>query len=110
MALLLLLAMFLVAPVCLAQPNDQGQVWLPPSWVFGSGYTPSDYSGSMGSWGYDPFSYYNYQGKTYYPYNPYYYYYPGSTSYPYSYSYWYPYNIYGYPYAYWYPYNYYSNY
>ncbi len=92
-ALLLLLAMLLLAPSCLAQmDHDQGSnnIWLTPSWVFGSGYTPYDYypSGLWG-YGYDPFSYYSYQGKTY---NPYRYYY--SYQYPYRYSYWYPFNYY----------------
>lgn len=90
--LLLLPAMMLLAPVCLAQSDDQEQVWLPPSWVFGSGYTPSDYLGSAWYRGYDPFYYYSYQGKTYYPYRYSYYYYPGSSWYPYRYSYLYPYN------------------
>jgi len=76
-ALLLLPAMLLVASICLAQ-SDHGheQVWLPSSWVFGSGYSPYDYPGSVIGWGYDPFSYYSYQGKTYNPYR---------YSYPYTY-------------------------
>lgn len=81
-ALLPLLAMVLVAPICMAQSGDENEDrWLPPSWVFGSGYTPYDYPGSFWDRGYDPFSYYNYQGKTYHPYR-------------YSYNYWYPYNYY----------------
>jgi hypothetical protein len=90
LALLLLPAMLLVAPICLAQSDhNQEQVWLPPSWVFGSGYAPYDYPVSLGGWGYDPFSYYNYQGKTYNPYRYSYYYYP----YTYRY-YWDPYASY----------------
>lgn len=107
-ALMLLPAMLLVAPICLAQSHhDREQVWLPPSWVFGSGYTHYDYPGSVGGWGYDPFSYYSHQGKTYNPYRYSNYYYPGSTWYP---SY-YRYNYYPYTYRnYWYPYTYHSGY
>ena len=108
-ALLLLLAMLLVAPICLAQwDHDREQVWLPPSWVFGSGYTPYDYPGSVGGWGYDSFSYYSHQGKTYNPYRDSNYYYPGSTWYPsyYRYNYNYPYTYRNY----WYPYTYHSGY
>ncbi len=93
MSLLLLLAMLLLAPNCLAQgDHDMGSnnVWLPPSWAFGSGYTPADYYyPSMWGYGYSPFAYYSYQGKTYNPYSNYY-----SYQYP-RYSYWYPYNYYG---------------
>ncbi|MDD4162995.1 MAG: hypothetical protein PHW87_11020 [Methanothrix sp.] len=112
-ALLLLPAMLLVAPICLAQPDhDKEQVWLPPGWVFGSGYTPYDYPGSVWGWGYDPFSYYSYQGKTYKPYRYSYYYYPSSIWYPSYYQYNYDYYYY-YPYTYryyWYPYTYHSGY
>ena len=108
-ALLLTLAMLLVAPICLAQSDHHHeQVWLPPSWVFGSGYTPYDYPSSVGGWGYDPFTYYNYQGKTYHPYRYPYYYNPGSTWYPSYYQYDY-YNPYTYRY-YWYPNTYYGGY
>ncbi|MFZ3149484.1 MAG: hypothetical protein WA137_10625 [Methanothrix sp.] len=107
-ALLLLPAMLIVASICLAQSDhDQEQAWLPPSWVFGSGYTPYDYPSSVGSWGYDPFTYYSHQGKTYHPYR---YSYIGSAWYPsyyqYNYDYYYPYT---YRY-YWYPYTYHNGY
>jgi len=97
-ALLLFLATLLVAPVNLAKSDDGEDQWLPPSWVYGSGYSPYDYPGSVwGGW-YDPFSYYGYQGKTYHPYRYYYYHYPGISWYPYSYPYrnyfWYPYGYY----------------
>ena len=55
--LLLLLAMLLASPICQAQSDDDKEpVLLPPSWVFGSGYAPYDYSpysypGSV--WGWD---------------------------------------------------------
>jgi len=104
-ALLLLPALLLVAPVCLAQSDqDKEQVWRPPSWVFGSGYSPYDYPGSVWGWEGDVFSYYNYQGKTYHPYR---YYYPSGVWYPYYYRYGY------YPYTYryyWYPYTYHNGY
>ncbi len=87
-ALLLLLAMLPTAPICLAQEDHTQNQWRPPSWVFGSGYTPYDYP-TWGYW-YDPFSYYSYQGKTYHP-NYYSYYY----NYPYNYR-WYPYNYWWY--------------
>jgi len=91
--LLLLSATLMIAQICSAQSDDQEQVWLPPSWIFGSGYTPYDYSGFWGS-GYDSFYYYGYQGKTYYPYRYSNYYSPAGTWYPSRYSYWYPYNYY----------------
>ena len=88
-ALLLLLAVLLIAPSCLAQKDHNQDLWRAPSWVFGSGYTPSDYyPGSLWGWGYDPFAYYSYQGKTYHPYRYSYYY-----NYPYAYR-WYPYSYY----------------
>jgi hypothetical protein len=106
-ALLLLPALLLVAPVCLAQSDQvKEQVWRPPSWVFGSGYSPYDYPGSVWGWEGDVFSYYNYQGKTYQPYR--YYYYPGGVWYPYYYRYGY-YNPYAYR-NYWYPYTYHNGY
>ncbi len=108
-ALLLLLSPALVVSVCLAQSVDQEQVWLPPSWVWGSGYTPADYPSSASGWAYDPFYYYSYQGKTYYPYRYAFYSYPGGIGYPYDYAYLYPYG-YRYPYMNTYPYNYYSSY
>lgn len=112
--LLLLLSLLPLAAVCLAQSDDQEQVWLPPNWVWGSGYTPYDYPVGASGHGYDPFIYYSHPGKTYNPYSdPFIYYnHPGKTYYPYSYSFyhypdsaWYP-----YPYFYWDPYSYYSDY
>lgn len=108
-ALILLPALLLIAPVCLAQ-TDQGmdQAWRPPNWVSGSGYIPQDYLASawgVRGWEGDVFSYYNYQGKTYRPNR--YYYYPSGVWYPYYYRYGY------YPYSYryyWYPYTYYGDY
>jgi len=104
-ALMLLLAILLITPICMAQPDDddQEQVWLPPSWVFGSGYSPYDYPSSVWGW-YDPFAYYSRQGKTYHPYIYSYYYYPYST-----YPYYYQYNYYPYTYN-WYPYTYHGGY
>ncbi len=68
--------------------GDHNNNWLPPSWAFGSGYTPADYYyPGMWGYGYSPFAYYSYQGKTYNPYSNYY-----SYQYPYRYSY--PYNYY----------------
>jgi hypothetical protein len=100
-ASLLLLAMVLAASVCLAQSDNQEQVWHPPYWVWGSGYTLSDHPSSVVGPVYDPFDYYSYQGKTYYPYRYSYYHYPGSTWYPYRYYYWYPYNYYSNYWWYW---------
>jgi len=103
--LLLLPAMLLVAPICLAQSDDDHeQVWRPPNWVFGSGYTSYDYPGSVGHLGYDPFSYYSYQGKTYHPYRYPYTWYP--SYHQYNYDYYYPYTYRDY----WYPSTYYSGY
>lgn len=102
---LLLLLLLPIGLISLAQSNDQEQIWRPPSWVWGSGYTPSDFYGPWG-YGYDPFYYYSHPGKTYYPYiDPFTYYnHPGKTFHPYRFSnYYYPYDI-------WYPYGYYSNY
>jgi len=78
-----------------------GQPWV-------GGNSPS--SNAWG-WGYDPFSYYSYQGKTYRPHLYYYYLYPDGVRYPLYYSYDYL-NPYIYPYYsyYWSPYNYHSGY
>jgi hypothetical protein len=98
-AFLLLPTMLMLASICQAQSDhDQKQVWLPPSWVFGSGYTPYDYHSSLWGWVYDPFSYYNYQGKTYHPFSYSYYHYPGIQYPSYAYPYMYPYYPYTYPY------------
>jgi hypothetical protein len=100
-ALMLLLSLLPVASVCSAQLNNVGQVWVPPSWVWGNGYTPYYYPGGAFAYGFNPFiyygqtgktfnpygdifAYYNYQGKTYNPY-PNYYRYPGTYLYPYGY-------------------------
>lgn len=66
-----------------------GQPWVggnPPS------FNSVDYPSRFWGWGYDPFSYYNYQGKTYHPYRHAYYHNPGYSWYfPYNYRYyWYP--------------------
>jgi hypothetical protein len=58
---------------------------------------------SSSNWGrgFDPFSYYNYQGKTYHRYIYGDYLYPGSYRYPLYYGYYpYAYRYYSYPYAY----------
>lgn len=92
--LLILMALFSIASVCSAQSDEKGQAWLPPSWVWGSGYTPYDYAGGAYMNGYDPFFY----GRTYNPYGNVfsYYSYQGKTYNPYSYYYWYPYSYYNY--------------
>ncbi len=103
--LLLLLSLLPVASVCQAQSDDTEQAWHPPSWVWGSGYTPYDYPGGAYTNGFDPFFYYGLSGKTYNPYGDIftYYGYQGKTYHPYRYNYWYP-------QSYWYPYSYYNYY
>lgn len=81
-----------------------GQPWVggnPPS------FNSVDYPSKAWGWGYDPFSYYDYQGKTYHPYRHFYYDYQGKTYDPYIYSnYYYPY-IDQFP---WYPHTYHNGY
>ncbi len=110
-ALLLLLFLIPVATISVAQSDDQEQIWRPPSWVWGSGYSPYDFYGHPWAYGYDPYYYYSHAGKTYHPYDdPFIYYsHPGKTFHPYS-DYYYYLDGTWYPYSYGYPNSYYSNY
>ncbi len=87
-AMFITFTILLLAPISFAQDSDD-QIWLPPSWVYGNGYTPYDYM---------PYSYYNdyYGNMPYYsnsligwgsPYAYYSQYLGGSLNQPYSYGY-----------------------